>query len=232
MGTAVTINVRNDSSTLHNFFFFQQPAVFPGVQGVYTDSLFMQALLPYASSGAILTFSISTQIYAGVQQRLNTLVVGARSGELTASQPIELTPAAGQPAKNTTTMIVSPSLGLSAPVPTSGPPVGGFRIVTPVFDPVLNNYNGGLAMRAKAGSIVLSSFVTVQPNINLDCQPALKFYVQTGSYPAGTVIDFGSASRTAALCDATPGYSTFEVVYHLDGTWTVRPYAAVRSVPR
>lgn len=226
MAASISINVRNDSATVQNFFFFQQPAV-PGGQGVYSNSLFTQALLPYASSGAILTFSISTQIYAGVQQQLNTLIVGVRSGKLTASQPIEVTPLGGQPpAKNTTTMIVSPSLGLSAPVNTSGPLAGCFRIVTPAFDPVLNKYNGGLAMRASAGSIVLSSFMTLPPNISLDCRPTLIFYVQTGTCPAGTVIDFESASSTAALCDATPGYSTFEVVYRADGTWAVTPYVA------
>ena len=227
MADSIKINVRNDSATVQNFFFFQQPAI-PG-QGVYSNSLFTQALLPYANSGAILTFSISTQFYAGVQQQLNTLIVGARSGELTASQPIEVTTSGGQ-ANNTTTMSVSPSLGLSAPVNTSGPPLGCFRILTPVFNPVLNNYNGGLAMRGKADSIVLSSFMTLPPNVALDCLPVLQFYVQTGSYAAGTVIEFGSVSATAALCDATPGYSTFSVAYNLDGSWTVTPYAAGAKV--
>lgn len=226
MADSIQINVRNNSAGVQNFFFFQQPALPPGT---YSNSLFMQTLLPYANSGAILTFSTSTQIYAGVQQQLNTLVVGARSGELTASQPIEVTSSGGQ-AKNTTTMSVSPSLGLSAPVFTSGPPMGCFRIVTPVFNPVLNQYNGGLAMQAKANSIVLSSFMTLAPNVALDCRPVLKFYVQTGSYPAGTVIDFDSVSTSAALCDATPGYSTFSVVYNPDGTWTVTPYAARAKV--
>ncbi|HTV38858.1 MAG TPA: hypothetical protein VMF12_20695 [Xanthobacteraceae bacterium] len=225
MAGSISINVRNNSATVQSFFFFQQPA-FPIGQGAYySNSLFTRALLPFATSGGILTFSTSTQIYAGVQQQLDTLIVGARSGELTASQPIEVTTTGGQ-ANNTTTMMVSPSLGLSTPVNTSGPPVGCFRIITPVFNPLLNTFNGGLAMQAKAGSIVLSSFANLPPNIALDCQPVLKFYVQTGNYPAGTVVDFKSASSTAALCDATPGYSTFEVVYNLDGTWTVTPYAA------
>jgi hypothetical protein len=228
MADSISINVRNDTTIVRNFFFFQQPA-FPVVQGsYYSNSLFTRALLPFASSGGILTFTTSTQIYAGVQQQLNTLTVGARSGELTASQPIEVTTAAGG-TNNTTTMIVSPSLGLSAPVNTSGPAVGCFRIITPVFNPVLNIFNGGVAMQARAGSIVLSSFANLPPNIAFDCQPVLKFYVQSGSYPAGTVIDFPSASSTAALCDATPGYSAFEVVYNPDGTWTVTPYAARKS---
>ncbi|HTV38859.1 MAG TPA: hypothetical protein VMF12_20700, partial [Xanthobacteraceae bacterium] len=65
MATTITINVRNNSSLLQNFFFFQQPAVYVGGQEVYTNSLYAQPVLPYASSGAVLTFSVVLQYYAG-----------------------------------------------------------------------------------------------------------------------------------------------------------------------
>lgn len=230
MASTVTINVRNNSPTLQNFFFFQQPAAYPASQQVFTNSLFSRPLLPNATSGAVLTFSLPLQNYAGVQQPLSAATIGAYAGEVTASQPIGLTPGpAGPPTNNTTTMTVSPSLGLSVPVSTSGPPQGGFRIVTPVFNPQLNNYNGGLAMQARTDGVVLSNFVAVQPNTNLDCQPQIVFYVQIGAYPAGTVIDFTAASGTAAVCDATPGYSTFNVSYNADGTWSVSAYALRRK---
>lgn len=125
-------------------------------------------------------------------------------------------------------MTVSPSLGLSVPVSTSGPQTGSFRIITPVFNPVLNNYNAGSAVQTLTGGITLSNFVTAQPNSNLDCQPIIIFYVQTGTYTAGTVMNFTSSSATAAVCNATPGYSTFNVQYNADGTWSVTPYALVR----
>ncbi len=230
MAATVTINVRNNSSALQSFFFFQRPATYSYAPQVYTNSLFCQPLLPYATSGAVLTFSLPLQNYAGVQQQLNALAVGAYAGELTASQPIGLTPPAGGPqTNNTTTMIVSPSLGLSVPVSSSGPSPGAFRIVTPVFNPQLAKYSGGLAMQARTDGVVLSNFVTVQPNSNLDCQPQIVFYVQIGDCPAGTVIDFAASSRTAAVCDATPGYSTFNVSYNADGTWSVTAYALRRK---
>ena len=34
--------------------------------------------------------------------------------------------------------------------------------------------------------------------------------------------------RFAALCDATPGYTTFNVSYNVDGTWTVQSMALSR----
>ncbi len=98
-----------------------------------------------------------------------------------------------------------------------------------MFNPVLANYNAGSAVQTLTGGIVLSNFVTAQPNSNIDCQPIIKFYVQTGTYTPGTVMNFTSSSATAALCDATPGYSSFSVSYNPDGTWTVTPYALLRA---
>jgi hypothetical protein len=230
MATTITINVRNNSSLLQNFFFFQQPAIYIGGAEVYTNSLYSAAVLPYATSGSVLTFSVILQYYAGVQQQVSPPIIGQPSGQLAASQPIGLTPAqGGTPTNNTTSMIVSPSLGLTAPVNTTGPQAGSFRIISPVFNPVLTNYNAGSAVQTLTGGIVLSNFVTAQPNSNIDCQPIIKFYVQTGTYTPGTVMNFTSSSATAALCDATPGYSSFSVTYNADGTWTVTPYALLRA---
>ncbi|MCD0421570.1 hypothetical protein [Rhodopseudomonas sp. BR0M22] len=223
MATTITINVTNKSTTLQNFFFFQQPAQYSGGAQVYTNSLYSQALLPYDQSGAVLSFSMVLQYYAGVQQQVAPPQVGQPSGQLAASQPIDLTPAAGgQPTNNTTTMTVSPSLGLSVPVSTTGPQAGSFRIITPVFNPVLTAYNAGSAVQTLAGGVTLSNFVSAQPNSNLDCQPIIKFYVQTGTYTAGTVMNFTSSSQGSAICDATPGFTTFNVTYNIDGTWTVK----------
>ena len=230
MATTITINVKNKSQSLQNFFFFQQPAIYTGGQDVYTNSLYSQALLPYDESGAGLTFSVILQYYAGVQQQVQPPQIGQPSGQLAASRAIGLTPAqGGAPTNNTTTMTVSPSLGLSVPVSTMGPQAGSFRIITPVFNPVLTNYNAGAAVQTLTGGIRLSNFVTAQPNSNLDCQPNIIFYVQTGTYTAGTVMNFSESSATAAVCDATPGYSTFDVVYNMDGTWKVTPFALLRT---
>ncbi|MBX9932548.1 MAG: hypothetical protein K2Y56_13565 [Methylobacterium sp.] len=225
MPTPITINVKNMSSTPQSFFFFQAPAIYSGGTNVYTNSLYTQTLLPYSTSGAVLTFSLILQFLAGVQQQVSPPVVGQPSGQLAASQPIGLTPAAGgTPTNNTTTMLL-PSLGLTVPVSTQGPQAGSFRIITPPYNPVLQSYNAGSAIQTVSGGVTLSNFVTATPNSNLDCQPVLQFYVATGTYTPGTVMNFTSSSATAALCDATPGYTTFNVAYNADGTWSVTPFA-------
>jgi hypothetical protein len=229
MPTSITINVRNLSPNLQNFFFFQQP-VYAGAQEVYTNSLYMSALLPYATSGGVLTFTMILQNYAGVQQQVVPPQVGQPSGQMSAIQAIGLTPAQGGPqTNNTTNMVVTPALGLSPPTYTTGPQTGFFRIVVPTYNPVLAAYNAGSAVQTLAGQVILSSFVTALPNTYLDCQPILKFYVQTGTYTPGTVVNFTSSSSTAALCDATLGYSSFSADYNADGTWTVQSFALLKA---
>jgi hypothetical protein len=226
MATTITINVTNNSPTPQSFFFFQQPAIYFGGAQVYTNSLYTAPLLPYATTGAVLSFTMMLQYYAGVQQQIAPPVVGQPSGQLGASQAIGLTPTpGGQPTANTTNMSVSPSLELSAPVSTVGPQPGSFRIVTPTYNSTLAAYNAGSAVQTSQGEVTLSNFVTAQPNINLDCQPVIKFYVGTGIYAAGTVINFTQSSVYAALCDATADGTSFNVSYNSAGTWTVTDFA-------
>jgi hypothetical protein len=230
MPTQITINVRNLSPNLQNFFFFQQPAIYIGGQQVYTNSLYTSALSPYSTSGGVLSFTMVLQYYAGVQQQVAPPQVGQPSGQMSAIQAIGLTSAQGGPqTANTTNMVVTPALGLSPPTYTSGPQTGSFRIVVPTYNPVLTAYNAGSAVQTINNQVVLSNFVTAQPTTNLDCQPILKFYVQTGTYVAGTVMNFTSSSANAATCDFTPGYSSYSVDYTPEGTWTTQPFAAVST---
>jgi hypothetical protein len=92
-------------------------------------------------------------------------------------------------------------------------------VTTPVFQPPAV-FNVGSAVAANGG-IVLSNFVQADPNSNTDCQPILKFYVQTGDYTPGAVMNFTQSSATAALCDFTGGHTIIDVSLNVDGTWTV-----------
>ncbi|MDG5494189.1 hypothetical protein [Niveispirillum sp. BGYR6] len=229
MATLITINVTNNSPTQQNMFFFQQPSIYVGGSKVYSNSIFTSPLSPSASSGAVLTFQILLQHYAAVQQQVSPPIVGQPSGYSSAIQAIDLAPAdGGAPTLDTTYMTVNP-LGLSPPVNSSGPQPGTFRIVTPSYDPILAKYNAGSGVRTSTGGVILSNFVTAEPGKNLDCQPILKFYVQTGTYTPGSVMNFTQSSINAALCDATSGFTTFNVTYNPNGTWSVVPYALARA---
>ena len=220
MATLYTINVTNNSPNSQDFFFFQAPAVYVGGPTTYSNSIYNQTLQSYSKSGAVLTFELLQQYYAGAQTRQNPPIVGQASGFTTASQPIDLTSSTGG-GSNTTQMSVDP-LGLGPAANTAGVQLGAFRIVAPEFNPAVEQYNAGLAVLSNS-QVVLSNFVTVQPNQNIDCQPVLIFYVQTGSYESGEVINFSTSSIGAAECDTTAGYTTFNVSYNADGTWTVQP---------
>ncbi|MBD2612739.1 MAG: hypothetical protein RMY62_032075 [Nostoc sp. ZfuVER08] len=227
MSTLYTINLTNESLYDQDFYFFQKPAIYTGSEQVYANSIYHATLQPYSKSGATLTFKFLQQYYAGAQSRQSPPLVGQASGFTTAIQQIDLTSADGTKTNNSTNMSVDPSLGLSPAVYNPNVESGAYRIITPGFDPELTQYNAGLAVKdVTTGAATLSSYITAEPNKNIDCQPIQIFYVQTGSFEAGNVINFSTSSVGAATCDTTPGYTTFNVTYKIDGSWVVNQAVA------
>jgi hypothetical protein len=220
MSNKYTINLTNNSPNTQDFFFFQKPAIYTGGRQIYANSIYQTALRG-KDSGAVFTFNLLQQYYAGVQDQVQNLVVGEASGFTTVYKEISLTPASGNPTLNGVTMELNP-LGLTNPASTPDVEPGAFRIITPEFNPVTNKYNIGLAIKNESdGSIVLSNFINAEPAKNIDVQPVLEFYLQTGSYQAGSVVNFTTSSIGAAICDTTQGITTFNVEYNANGSWTV-----------
>jgi hypothetical protein len=225
MPTLITINLTNKSTQNHSFYFFQQPAIYTGGASVYSNSLYSAPLAPFndpTSGGGSLTFRANIQFVAGVQESDNSVPpVGQTSGYGTAIQPIDLTLNSGQPTNNSTLMVVTTGLGLSSPKFTNGVQPGAFRITTPSYNAVSNNYFAGSAVQLGNGSYVLSNFVLASPAANIDAQPILRYYVAVGDYVAGTVMNFTTSSVGSGLCDATQGKVSFNVNYDTSGNWTV-----------
>lgn len=218
MSTLLTINVVNDQAVNNTFFFFQQPAIYVGNSTVYSNSLFSELLAP-SNLGATLTFQSNIQYYAGVQQTNNAVPIpGQQNGFASAIQPINLT-AKGSTDPNATIMTPTP-LSLSQATYKDGVEPGAFRILTGTYQPPAQQFYAGSAVSAN-GSIVLSNYVLAEPQQNIDCQPILKFYVATGNYTAGANMNFTQSSLNAALCDFTGGYTTANVSYNTDGSWTI-----------
>jgi hypothetical protein len=165
-----------------------------------------------------LTFQVNRQYFAGIQESHSRPQVGQSSGFSSASRAIDLASAAGA-ANGWTTASITP-LGLSQPTRGSGVQPGAFRITTPAYQPTAI-YNVGSAVEVNGGT-VLSNFVVANPNSNMDCQPILKYYVQTGEYATRAVINFTQSSDNAVLCDFTGGYSVIDVTFNADGTWATR----------
>jgi hypothetical protein len=217
MSTLLTINVTNNEQN-QGFFFFQQPAIYVGGSQVYTNSLYSQTLANFDASGSILTFQVNSQFYAGIQQANTPPQVGQSSGFSSASRAIDVAKNDGT-GNDSTIASVNP-LALSKPANTPGVQPGAFRITTPVFS-APPYYNVGSAVNVNGG-IVLSNFVQANPASNTDCQPILKYYVSTGQYTPGSVMNFTQSATTAALCDFTGGYTVANVTLNSDGTWSVK----------
>ncbi|AXA43696.1 hypothetical protein [Rhizobium leguminosarum] len=157
MPQLLTMNVKNYESQTQNFYFFQQPAIYTGGGEVYSNSLFAQSLGNYDNTGAILTFQVNLQYYAGIQQANTPPQIGASSGYSSASRAIDLAPSSGGGGKpnDWTTATVNP-LGLSSPIYGEGVQPGAFRVTTPVFNsPPYFNVGSAVAVN---GGIVLSNW--------------------------------------------------------------------------
>ena len=223
MSSMIKINLVNTGNVPQKFFFFQTPAQYTGGSDIYSNSIQNVTLSPNGSFASSYTFLINTQFFAGVQQTFSAPQVGKQSGYLSSIRPINLTPSDPALASgNAVAFSNSESTwGLGAPSADQTTQKGAFRISAPTFDSNVNFINAGSAVQLNDGSIVLSSFTNLLPNQNVDCQPIQQFYVQTGGYTPGTVMNFSAASTTAALCDATTGNNDFNVIYNPDGTWSV-----------
>jgi hypothetical protein len=220
----ITIRVTNRSPSPKSFFFFQQPASYAGGATVYSNSLFngtLPASNPAAS--AQLTYLTSLQSYAGVQMS-NTAAppVGQISGYNSTWMAIGLQAKGASNACSTRFQMAGSQLSLTPPVADPAVQPGAFRIASPTFNVNTYNFNAGSAtLNPSTSSVVLSNFVLAIPATILDCQPVLVYFVGTGAYTPGTVINFAQSSQSAALCDASNGKYTFNVVYNSDGSWSV-----------
>jgi len=221
MSTLLTINVKNLQSQTQKFFFFQEPAVYSGGGDVYSNSLYSQSLGNYNDTGGELTFQVNLQYYAGIQEASSVPVVGNSSGYSSAWRAIDLAPASGSTSQpsDCTTATISP-LGLGAAQYKEGVEEGAFRVITPSFN-APPYYNVGSAVSVN-GIIVPSNFVQANPMNNTDCQPILKYYVQTGTYTQGTVMNFTASSTNSALADFTGGYTVCNVSLNADGSWSTQ----------
>lgn len=217
--TKYTILLQNNSLYTQDFFFFQEPAQYTGGAQVYSNSIYSQSLRGQGS-GAQLFFELQVQYYAGVQTQPLPPVLGQPSGTTTVIKESNLTPASGPAVDNKFDMLLNP-LGLDGPFDDAGVQKGAFRITSPAFNPLTEHYNAGLGVKSNTAGNVLSNFVNVEPQKNIDVQPIVIFYVQTGAHQAGTVVNFTTSSVGAAKCDTTKGITDFTVTYEADGSWLV-----------
>jgi hypothetical protein len=230
MSTTYTITVQNKSPNPQGLYFFQKPAIYTGGAEVYANSIGFRNIPGY-QGGVIaqVKFVLMEQYYAGAQTQTSPPQVGVAQTSAIAAAEIDITKASGQSDNMTKMSIDNNMLSLSPASYDAGVQKGAFRIVTPAFDPNLEHYNIGLASVTGDGNVVLSNFITAPPSKNVDAQPVVIFYVNTGNYTPGTTINFTSSSVSAAICDATSGQTDFMVTYEANGTWTVAPTAKALS---
>ncbi len=212
------IYVINNGAT-QDFFLFQQSSVFSYNNSVRTViSLDTESLAPFQTFGTQLTFMVDKEVYAGAATPISTNYAMlskslAEGHQSTAVQPVTNT-------ANSTTLSVSP-FGLTSPVADTSISSGSFQIQTPPYDPSLNTYYLGNAVKTTGGGIVLSSFVIANPNQKLKVTPQPIFGIGIGNNPSGTVLQSDQINNVA-LCDFTVSSNAYTVTYTNTGTWVIK----------
>ncbi|NOR62184.1 MAG: hypothetical protein GQ535_06795 [Rhodobacteraceae bacterium] len=214
-----------------DFYVVQQPPQFINAGMPYevtTTSLGTAALLSYDASGTTWELPLDQQNIAAAysnhvtasMNRITPMLIPATPSGLYAHWPIELTPHDNTPELANNTVLSPEPLGLSKPAYTDGIPEGNFGFTVPSYTPRDGwDLFCGVAIDDPKQGIILSNYVTPTPNSQIFCVPEAKYYVKSGSYRPGYVVEF-SADR-AALCDFTGGNTVCNVTYKKDGTFGV-----------
>lgn len=197
--------------------------MYKGGPKVYSNSLGSGFLPAFDDSlNAQLSFSIDVQYLAGAQKQMGSLKVGEMQVGKVSVAKIQLH-TEGDDTKDTTSMSIDAYGMPDLSVPKDGDHVqdGAFRIVTPLYLPGDGPFIVGTAAISN-DVLTMSNFISAVPGENFDIQPIVKFYIATGNYIAGQIVNFTESSAKCAVCDATSGETKFTVVYKEDGTFDVK----------
>ena len=209
--------VNNEMDNPIDVYFFTNPASFNEMTGTYTNSLGTETVQAGTASQAKFTYTLAN--FAAAQKLTNP--AGQLQTTSVALQPIQIQTDTEQGEKTMMTFDknVSPELGTPAKV-DAGIVKGSFQIQTPSYPSGQGKYGVGLGA-ISGGEYHLASYTEADPNEIVNVQPVVKFYIAIGRTQKGKDANFYTVSTTSALCDATMGMTTFNVVRTDDGKWRV-----------
>ena len=209
--------VNNEMNNPIDVYFFTNPASFNEMTGTYTNSLGTETVQAGTASQAKFTYTLAN--FAAAQKLTNP--AGQLQTTSVALQPIQIQTdkEKGEKTMMTFDKNVSPELGTPAKV-DAGIVKGSFQIQTPSYPSGQGKYGIGLGA-ISGGEYHLASYTEAEPNQIVNVQPVVKFYIAIGRTQKGKDANFYTVSTTSALCDATMGMTTFNVVRTDDGKWRV-----------
>ncbi|ACM30161.1 hypothetical protein MOV66_03180 [Agrobacterium sp. SHOUNA12C] len=237
MAQAFKIIIKNDGSQDNYFSLVQVVSTFSGAAAVFSSCLDCQFLRRYSEAGTTLSIPLDQQIYAGAQEimpsktgkiAMDTTLLAPSLAALAKSQTssvqkVTLTPKNGGNVNNYTNMLVDP-VGLTPAIFNAGVPSGAFCISVPPYTPPVPSYTVGNSIINEDGSVILSSFISAPPNVNVQIGVLQIYYITAAQYSVGSAMTYDTYSKviaTAAKCDFTTGYTTCNVTYNADGTFKV-----------
>lgn len=223
-GNAVTytVLVNNDTPKPIDIYFFTKPAIFDSSDGEYTNSLGTHTVQPGTTQTK---FEITYSTFAAAQKFEQS--VGALQSSSVSVVPIAIKTDSqmGQRTelsfdKNLDAVLKTPGVPMGMTGAAGVTVDGSFQIETPSYPAGQGEYGIGLGAIAN-GVYQLATYTLARPGQITNVQPVVTFYVAVGRVEKGVDASFYSISTTSAVCDATRGTTSFQVVRTNDGRWKV-----------
>lgn len=212
-----TIPVHNDISK-KPIYIIGEKVIDPS--NIYSSSIATYSLATNDGSYNSLRITFYKRFSACAEESDHLPKIGIQTGYLASVTPIELS-SLDSMSLCATDLNIDP-FGLTAPYEDTNIYNGSFSIQRKTSLSKDVYYNIGLSLFNER--YFFSNFITsplTETTEKIYCQPNLDFFVQIGTVPKGSVLDYDSAIKGAAECNFSSGISTATATLSPDLTWSV-----------
>ena len=211
--TTYNIHISNNSGAFKNYFVFAKPPVVSNVLGeVYSNAWVTFPDTPSSGSGFI-SYTDEMYAYWGTVEKMVAPGVEVSSGQ---SLPVQLGP--GGTDYYFTARPPSYDLTKTA----NDAPAGQFSITSAPDFNTGAPFVFGLAKTNNIGLVAPVATFAGQPNTTFNIAPVTNFWVSTGSYTAGTVIDVTAIGPSIEIDFTGRSETTAIVTQDLSNQFTVK----------
>ncbi|GAB1316071.1 hypothetical protein MFIFM68171_06281 [Madurella fahalii] len=232
MANTYDITILNESGASQSYLLF---AVAPQVSGAGSvfSNIFMTAppIVSRPDGSSSTTFTIARQFYGICGTSIENLAAGVKVAT-SDYEPVTLGSNAGTPVAGTTlNFTTTGGANFPEPLPTATAPTNAFTIQCDssfrLPDP--NNSFVGLGGMNMAGKVVPMATFTATPSTTFNIFPVVKYYIATGTYTPGQIINLQAIGVTQLVDFTNTTYSSVTYIHNNSGQYTLAGNVAAKA---
>jgi hypothetical protein len=216
----IEISVNNLNSTDRKFYLFSTPPVVSGSGPNIFANIYLATGLVAGSTGTGKITVTTDKLYAICGKQ--SLAVG--STVLTSDKHVVTLGDSG--AQNGTGVTIKNNEHVphfDKPKTKKNAPPGNYQVITGSDFTAQDNFFTGLGGTNQDGQVIPVSTFKADPSITYSIAPVKMYYICTGSYKTGQIINVKEVGETVTI-DFTTGYTSAITEYQLDGTFSPPRY--------